>query len=403
MKIGMLLKGSFPPDIRVQKEARALISAGHDVWLLCQGRGRESPGVVDSIDVRRVPLLSGTARVRNELGFYLRFVDRHWEQRLRAFVGMVAPEVLHVHDLPLARTALRVARPRDIPVVLDLHENYPAALPLWSRHRSQLVRWLESPAFRWRAYERWASQESDRVIVVVEEARDRLMREHGVPEGKITVVRNTEDPATFLADPPSPASADSATFDLLYVGGGGRHRGLETAVHALGYLRDARPPVRLRIVGPRDEEGAALQALASEIEVVEQLEILGWQPFERVRSLIETAHVCLVPHERNPHTDATIPHKLFQYMLAGKPVVVSDCAPLRRVVEETGAGVVFRSGDAQHLADRVNHLLGDAALRVACGSRAADASRGPYSWDRDAETIIGLFGELSDEVGLRHD
>jgi glycosyltransferase involved in cell wall biosynthesis len=159
----------------------------------------------------------------------------------------------------------------------------------------------------------------------------------------------------------------------------------------------------LRIVGPRDEEGAALQALASEIEVVEQLEILGWQPFERVRSLIETAHVCLVPHERNPHTDATIPHKLFQYMLAGKPVVVSDCAPLRRVVEETGAGVVFRSGDAQHLADRVNHLLGDGALRVACGSRAADASRGPYSWDRDAETIIGLFGELSDEVGLRHD
>ena len=35
MKIGMLLDRIFPPDIRVEKEARALLKAGHEVHLLC--------------------------------------------------------------------------------------------------------------------------------------------------------------------------------------------------------------------------------------------------------------------------------------------------------------------------------------------------------------------------------
>jgi hypothetical protein len=38
IKILMLLDRFFPPDIRVEKEARTLLKAGHDVFLLSKGK-----------------------------------------------------------------------------------------------------------------------------------------------------------------------------------------------------------------------------------------------------------------------------------------------------------------------------------------------------------------------------
>ena len=55
MRIGMILENDFPPDIRVEKEARSLIEAGHKVYLLCmQKKTGPSEEVVDNIFVRRI-------------------------------------------------------------------------------------------------------------------------------------------------------------------------------------------------------------------------------------------------------------------------------------------------------------------------------------------------------------
>jgi len=46
-------------------------------------------------------------------------------------------DVLHVHDLPAVASALSVARRRGIPVVYDMHENYPAAGRLLAERRGR--------------------------------------------------------------------------------------------------------------------------------------------------------------------------------------------------------------------------------------------------------------------------
>ena len=101
-------------------------------------------------------------------------------------------------------------------------------------------------------------------------------------------------------------------------------------------------------------------------------------------SYIAASAVCLVPHLANPHTEATIPHKLFQYMLMGKPVVVSSCRPLRRIVEETGAGLVYASGDSADLAKTVVQLR-DPNLCRQLGAAGRRAASGRYSWPDDRE------------------
>ncbi|MBA7679021.1 hypothetical protein ES703_87302 [subsurface metagenome] len=79
MKIGMVLYSKFPPDIRIEKEARTLLNAGHKVYLLSytQENEQKSEEVVNGIHVRRIPppwlKLSPISRMLNSLKFYLIF------------------------------------------------------------------------------------------------------------------------------------------------------------------------------------------------------------------------------------------------------------------------------------------------------------------------------------------
>lgn len=60
MKIGMLLDKTFPPDIRVEKEARALIKAGHQIHLLAiQKRGQPLEETVENLQVHRYRTIKG--------------------------------------------------------------------------------------------------------------------------------------------------------------------------------------------------------------------------------------------------------------------------------------------------------------------------------------------------------
>ena len=53
------------------------------------------------------------------------------------------------------------------------------------------------------------------------------------------------------------------------------------------------------------------------------------------------ADICIIPHEKCELTNTTVPNKLFEYFCYGKHVIVSDAAPLKRIINETNSGIVF--------------------------------------------------------------
>ena len=129
------------------------------------------------------------------------------------------------------------------------------------------------------------------------------------------------------------------------------------------------------------------------------VELIEWVPFDKVNSYIAASRACLVPFESLRHTQASAPHKLFQYMLMEKPVVVSSCASLERIINETGAGLVFRAGDPADLARCLIQLFEDKdglAERLARNGRKAALS-GPYSWKTDARRLVEAYRSLEQE------
>lgn len=394
----VLANKDFPPDIRVEKEARALRDAGYSIFILCASKGQlPLEDDWEGCKVIRMPPIPGIFRKINWLFRSTTFHDLQLGRNLPAVIQKNSIELLHVHDLLMLGTALSGAKKWQLPVIADLHENYPAALRYYSTGRSiaDLIKWVLYKPSRWQAYEKRSALIADHILVVVDEAKKRLISE-GIPGDKVTVIENTEDIDYFLSIPLDNELIEhyKGDFVLSYIGGfGGRHRGLDTVIEAMPQILEHVPNARLLLVGDGTIK-PVLQQMVAKRSLENKVSFISWQPFEKVPSYITLSDVCLVPHHSNPHTEATSPHKLFQYMLLRKPVVVSSCKPLKRVVEETGSGLVFQAGDANSLAQTIIQLQ-DPLLRHSLGEAGRQAVIDKYNWRNTSQKLIQVYHQTT--------
>ena len=190
MKIGLVFDGDYPWDVRVWKFARCLGDHGHEVHIVCRNLARRTEEeAVDGIQLHRLrPLASAKL---NAFVTFPAFLNPAWIGRIGEIVRACGIEVLIVRDLPLALAAVAVGRRHRVPVLLDMAENYPAMLR--DMHRFERFRLhnlvVRNPLIA-SFVERIATRLVDHVVVVIEEARDRLLRT-GVPANRISIVRNT--------------------------------------------------------------------------------------------------------------------------------------------------------------------------------------------------------------------
>jgi hypothetical protein len=127
----MLLGSVYPPDIRVEKEVRALVDADHKVFVLSYATaGKPERETIDGADVIRRPIDETTTGVGGwapGLRYLVTDVHEGWARATSEVVEAEDIDVLHVHDLPPVKTAIQVGEKYDVPVVADLHENWPEA------------------------------------------------------------------------------------------------------------------------------------------------------------------------------------------------------------------------------------------------------------------------------------
>lgn len=401
MNILMCLANPFPPDIRVEKEARALAQAGHTVFVLSPYK-TDRPVEEDvgyAIVLRRIPMQPFARRALRFARFCTRGMEPLWRRHIAGAVSEYDIDALHIHDLPLVNTGLAVAGRKGIPMVADLHENYPDLVRFhrggW---RAKVANTLISPD-RWRRFEASWVRRADDVITVVDEIAWHLIKDCGVKESKVTVVMNTEDPDHFLSIPIKDdiIRKYEQYFVLSYIGGFGAHRGIETAIRAMPQVLAAVPAARLVLVGTGPDE-AALRQQTRSLGLSHAVEFTGWQPFEAVPSFIAASKVCLIPYIDAVQTNRSAPHKLFQYMAMGKPVVVSSMESLTRIIEETCAGLVYPAGDEAALGEAVIRLARDKELAQRLGQSGETAVRTKYNWEMESKKLVELYRGLEDRI-----
>lgn len=396
----MVLESYFPPDIRVEKEAETLIREGYEVYLLSLGKvGSPKMENIGGINVIRTSYRGLLSRVWRFFWFNMCFCNPIIRRSLYNIIKQNRIDVIHVHDLPLVKTAVSVAKKFDIPVIADLHENYPEAIRMWRKKRNLKKRVLDivTPIYRWKKLEKSVLQNVERIITVVDEAKEHYVNDCRVPSQKVTVVMNTVDLEEFdkLNACWSLIEKYKNYFVISYIGGFGPHRGLDTAIKSMPKILGEIPNAKLLLIGGKASEYEMyLREMCKKLKVENNVEFTGWVDFSLVPSYIAASDVCLVPHHSSAHTNTTIPHKLFQYMAMKKPVVVTDCKPLKRIVEECKCGIVVPSGDHRRLAEAVVRLYRNRDLAETFGKNGRKCVELKYNWRNEAEKLISVYREV---------
>lgn len=381
----------YPWDVRVEKTCRALTEAGHDVHIVARNR-QWSPTTerLPEATVHRMPPWRWAGqRADAALGFPAFFSPR-WRRLIARVVREVSADLIIARDLPLCPTAIHVGRRFGIPVILDMAENYPAMMrAIWETGRDRPVDYLiRNPRFV-EMVERYCLKHVDHVIVVVEESAERVMR-LGVPPSAVTVISNTP-PASRVRSVASERQHHVGPLEVVYMGNVEVARGLLESLDAVAELRNAGHDVRLRVIG-RGRDDALVRAHAASLGLgPAAVEFLGYvESHSQALAIVAASDVGLLPHRKCEAWDTTIPNKLFDYMALGLPVASSDAAPCERILRETGAGHVFRSGDAASLAAVLQQLI-EPAARDRAGGLGRSAVLDRYNWETDSDILMRVM------------
>ena len=82
--------------------------------------------------------------------------------------------------------------------------------------------------------------------------------------------------------------------------------------------------------------------------------------------------------------------KNFQFMMLGKPVVVSSTRPMMRVVRDAQCGLIFTERDPHALAEAIIKLE-DADLRRRLGENGRQAVADRYNWQQTVQVLLELY------------
>ncbi len=143
---------------------------------------------------------------------------------------------------------------------------------------------------------------------------------------------------------------DMAALRLIFVGALLKRKGLDVAVEALQKLDQGSRPVTLDVYGSGDPSAF----LSREVTAVRYQGVI---PTEQAQSVIAQYDALLLP-SRHDGWGVVVNEALLQ----GVPAIVSDHVGAKCLLEAGGAGLIFESGNAHDLAEKLTMLRDNPAL-----------------------------------------
>lgn len=183
---------------------------------------------------------------------------------------------------------------------------------------------------------------------------------------------------------PIPAAPHTIPW-LLYLGSLHPWKGVDTLVRAMAHVKQ---PAELHIVGGNAARIGELRALADEFDVIRRVMFHGPVEPGRRFEYIHRADICLLPlTDTGLGGRYTSPLKLFEYMAAGKAIVVSDLPSMHQVLTPEQNALLVPSGEPEAFAQAIDRLLMDKALKTRLGDAAKSRAQS-FSWRARSETVL---------------
>jgi glycosyltransferase involved in cell wall biosynthesis len=398
MKVGIVVDNELNGDIRVLREIGILKEQGFEIFVLCFGFFKSYKEPVSQIQITRINI---PRKLRDILFFILNTIPAYewlWTSNIKKFINNNNLELLHVHDLYMARAAhkgIKKAK-KEIPMILDLHENYPFTIITYNWTKGFLRRHISRPN-AWKKKEREYMSYADRIIVLSEDFRDTLLELY--PEMKsetFVVLPNVPD----LSKPEYKNKGIAINpfkqkFPIIfYYGVIAERRGIFDALDVLINLVKEDHHVNFLLIGPVDKKDKPLfsEIINSDL-LAGRIHHIPWIESIEFPAYLEICDICVAPFHKNPQHESGVANKIYDYMLGGKPVIASNCKPQQNLIEKHNCGIIFENKTEFH--DAIVRLLYNKPLRENMGENGRQAIMKEYNTDIVKENLILMYKTLS--------
>lgn len=363
-KIFVSVTNDLVADNRVHKVCNTLNAMGFEVTLV----GRRLPGSASlaprNYAARRLRLLFHKGPL-----FYACF-------NIRLFLWLlIRPfDLLLANDLDTLPAMVLAGKLKRKPVIFDSHEFFTEVPELVHRPRIRKI---------WQRLEKMLVPQVSDAYTVCDSIASEYVRMYGI---SFQVVRNLPM-ANPSAGPQYPAHEQPKKPAIIYQGALNMGRGLAQAIRAMDYL----PEAELVIAGSGDLE-TELRDVASKSRH-NNIRFTGRLPLEEVFQLTLTASLGIsIEEDLGLNYRYALPNKLFDYIQARIPVVVTDLPEMKRIVESYGVGLVTPSLEPGTLAETFRIALSDLSLRTTWAQNLETAAR-TLTWQNEEPILQKIFSK----------
>ncbi len=337
----------------------ALRSRGHENILVC-------------------PPDSGIDRVAREHGirvqnlFCAGDLDLPFAYRLTQFLREERPDLVHCHSR------------RGADVLGGLAASF-AEIPAVVSRRVDNTELRVVAGLRYRPFSK---------VIAISEAIAAVLRDRGVEDGRIHVIRSAVDADAF-ADTPDCAAVRrefAIPEGVLTMAAAGQlipRKGYRYLLEAVGQLVSTHAPFRLVIFG----EGylnSQLRAQASSLGLGDVVQFAGYR--DDLDAFIGCFDLFVHPALAEGLGIATL-----KAQAAGVPVVGCEAGGLPESVEHGVTGLLVAPGNADALRDAIATLIDDSELRERMGRAGRERMQNAFSIDTMADRHVALYEQVLEE------
>jgi glycosyltransferase involved in cell wall biosynthesis len=240
-----------------------------------------------------------------------------------------------------------------------------------------------------RLWRRLAVRMADRVVFNSFWLRDKGREALPIPERKISVIPNGVDLQKFSCRP------DTDLKDRDYLLSTAHFCKLSRkAIEAFALIKQKRPRINFLLVGQKWIGGYSyFQEKVKKCGLDGSVVFLGMVAPQEMRRLICQSTAVL----HLPATEA-FGMVLLEAMAAKKAIVASRVGGIPEIVRDGHNGLLVPPDSPAEIAGAVVKLVEDAGLRECLGQNGCDFVKDKYTWDRAADSYLGLYNDLVDGI-----
>lgn len=378
MKISMIVFNTVWNDPRVRREATSTFKKGIETIVLGlkdfdynKEKVNALPFPVSLIEIDSKyyrPSRTFFTIVRREFIIYYKFIKECIKAK---------PDIIHANDLNALPVAYFSAKFTKSKIVYDSHEIFTEN-DFEGKNTRKIF---------WEIVEKFLIKRVDQVLSVSNSAATELSQMYNIE--KPTIITN----CVARVNKASLKEKSIDGFEVLYHGKFYKGRGYEAFIKAAVLLKDF-PSIRLvlRGLGAIEHE---LRMIAKELNLYEKIR---FDPPVDVTELVKSAsssHVGVVLTEPiNKNFIYTVSNKLFEYINAGLPVILSDVPEHRYLNNKYKFGIIIDEVTSYHIAEAILKIYKDKSLyQNLCDNakRTADI----LNWETESEKLMNVYYTLS--------